>query len=318
MKKQDERFNDDTASNAYTDAAEVSSNAYTDAHRSSRNLLINGDFLIWQRGNSFAAGSSVYTADRWAKTNAVVVSRPTTSTNAIKLVASAYCEIQQLIEVAHTGKPGIFSIGSKFTVSFDAEAIAPISLSGFLFGRDTTGTTNQSNMSNTTTFPVTTTKKRISATFEITQDMNPTNKAMALILAIPSAATVTITNIQLEEGSVATPFDYRPHGLELMLCQRYFQRFIVRSDIVGTEVNTAASGYICYIHSTLLVPMREPPTVSKSEVFRSPSIPADANHAIGQSGNKNYYSYIQKTATELSLNLGSINLITETSFDAEL
>ena len=29
------------------------------------------------------------------------------------------------------------------------------------------------------------------------------------------------TNIQLEEGSVATPFEQRPYGLELSLCQRY-------------------------------------------------------------------------------------------------
>ena len=31
-----------------------------------------------------------------------------------------------------------------------------------------------------------------------------------------------ITDIQLEEGSVATPFEQRPYGLELSLCQRYY------------------------------------------------------------------------------------------------
>ncbi len=32
-----------------------------------------------------------------------------------------------------------------------------------------------------------------------------------------------ITGVQLEEGSTATSFDYRPYGTELALCQRYFQ-----------------------------------------------------------------------------------------------
>tara|TARA_B100001989_G_scaffold247910_1_gene220773 strand:- start:82 stop:1260 length:1179 start_codon:yes stop_codon:yes gene_type:complete len=34
-----------------------------------------------------------------------------------------------------------------------------------------------------------------------------------------------ITGVQLEEGNVATPFDYRPIALETHLCHRYFQRF---------------------------------------------------------------------------------------------
>jgi len=34
---------------------------------------------------------------------------------------------------------------------------------------------------------------------------------------------ITLANIQLEEGSVATPFEQRPYGLELSLCQRYYR-----------------------------------------------------------------------------------------------
>ena len=36
-----------------------------------------------------------------------------------------------------------------------------------------------------------------------------------------SGATFYITGVQLEKGSVATSFDYRPYGTELQLCQRY-------------------------------------------------------------------------------------------------
>ena len=40
---------------------------------------------------------------------------------------------------------------------------------------------------------------------------------------LDSVYTLDIAQVQLEEGSVATPFDVRPYGLELALCQRYAQ-----------------------------------------------------------------------------------------------
>jgi hypothetical protein len=38
------------------------------------------------------------------------------------------------------------------------------------------------------------------------------------------SATWQITGVQLEAGSVATPFERRPYGTELVLCQRYYYR----------------------------------------------------------------------------------------------
>ena len=45
-----------------------------------------------------------------------------------------------------------------------------------------------------------------------------------------NGATFYITGVQLEKGSTATSFDYRPYGTELALCQRYFYALAVGTD----------------------------------------------------------------------------------------
>jgi hypothetical protein len=50
-----------------------------------------------------------------------------------------------------------------------------------------------------------------------------------------NGATFYITGVQLEKGSTATSFDYRPYGTELAFCQRYYQ--------IKTSVVTTTSAY---------------------------------------------------------------------------
>jgi hypothetical protein len=49
-----------------------------------------------------------------------------------------------------------------------------------------------------------------------------------------NGATFYITGVQLEKGTTATSFDYRPYGTELALCQRYFYK---ASNPTGASTN---------------------------------------------------------------------------------
>ena len=85
----------------------------------------------------------------------------------------------------------------------------------------------------------------------------------------PKAGLVTNTaEWQLEEGSVATPFEVRPIGLELALCQRYFER--ISSD--GGRHNIGTGSIIT--PTTVIVPMQY---AVKKRVIPSVSIAGATN-----------------------------------------
>jgi hypothetical protein len=75
-----------------------------------------------------------------------------------------------------------------------------------------------------------------------------------------NGATFYITGVQLEVGSVATPFERRPFGTELALCQRYFYLFAS-----GNNANLGVGGYYnsTYVTTTATFPvtMRAAPSL---------------------------------------------------------
>ena len=53
-----------------------------------------------------------------------------------------------------------------------------------------------------------------------------------------NGATFYITGVQLEKGSTATSFDYRPYGTELALCQRYYEKSFNIGTAPANNLNT--------------------------------------------------------------------------------
>jgi hypothetical protein len=110
-----------------------------------------------------------------------------------------------------------------------------------------------------------------------------------------NGATFYITGVQLEKGSTATSFDYRPYGTELALCQRYCQ--VIRSNASGTTglVNLACiSTTRAYGEVMLEMQMRSSPVITFSAANTFTTRNNSGGGIIGtaiSAGNANPYSY---------------------------
>ena len=230
-----------------------------------RNKIINGNFDIWQRGTSLGSGTGQrFLADRFS--NASVVSTYTASRQVFSngqtdvpnnpdffhrtVVSSVagnanYCLFKQTIESVKT------LAGKTATLSFYAKADSSKSISiefQQTFGSGGSPSSNVSEIGvqklNLTTswqkFTVTANIPSIAGKtigtdnndilyvnfwFEAGSDYNSRTNSLG-----QQSGTFDIAQVQLEEGSVATPFENRPIGTELDLCQRYFE-------LVGTQVS---------------------------------------------------------------------------------
>jgi hypothetical protein len=141
-----------------------------------------------------------------------------------------------------------------------------------------------------------------------------------------NGATFYITGVQLEKGSTATSFDYRPYGTELVLCQRYLPAFTFGAggnDQIGFGQCLTTSLADCTI--TFPVPTRIVPTgITISTVGNfSVTNAGGANQVLtslvfGSVGSTLYTGNIRATATGTPLAAGNVTHLAATVASSQI
>ena len=111
---------------------------------------------------------------------------------------------------------------------------------------------------------------------------------------------VDITGIQLEKGTIATPFELRPYTLELQLCQRYYEIFSTNSSF---NVNNNGMNYNTYTgtntYNHMIIPFktvkRAVPTTASGSVAGATGCTA----ALAYSSNNAYVNITTTTTGQL-------------------
>ena len=113
-----------------------------------------------------------------------------------------------------------------------------------------------------------------------------------------NGATFYITGVQLEKGSTATSFDYRPYGTELALCQRYcYVQFSGDTSTQGTARSFGIGGCTSTTGGRVMTSFSQSMRTSPSVTFETASNYMAINS--GDSGNP--------TLTAISLQASSLN-----------
>lgn len=237
------------AANHYTKAE--SDAAYASITRSRKNYLINGNFDIWQRGTSSTA-SGYKTADRW-----YVAAGGGTMTFSRQAFAAGQTDVPNnpTYFARHNQTAGgtdpymvqhienVFTLaGQTVTVSFYAKAASAFTTGNLYFAQrfGTGGSTSVYTSLGTISVGTGWQKYTLTATLpSIAGKTIGSNNTMSFYIFFPSSTTFTfdIAQVQVEEGSEATNFEYRSVGEELALCQRYFEKSYNQGDAPGTISN---------------------------------------------------------------------------------
>ncbi len=262
-----------------------------------RNRIINGNFDIWQRGTSFSnPADGVYTADRWVifyngSGATRTVSQQIFNPGSTEAAPGSLSFLRHAQTVAGSGgtynnvnqrMEGVRTYGGQtVTLSFYARGTSasltlPMIQLRQNFGAGGSAAVSTIVASNVVIAGSTFARYTYTVTLpSITGKTVGTSAFLELIFNLPvnNTFSLDIASVQLEPGPVATPFEQRPQGTELALCQRYYERGGFRVD--GTQPSFGPLSGMVYFKTV----KRATPTIAQNNTgnLNSVATPGTAN-----------------------------------------
>lgn len=246
-----------------------------------KNVILNGDFNIWQRGTSFSPSTFAYTADRWqsdatlAYPTSRTISRQSFTPGTAPVAGYEGAFFLRCVYSYSPGNPGLYLsqkiedvrtfAGQTITVSFWAKVGSTASLDNativqnFGTGGSTAVQTTVGAASATTSW------QRFSFTVSIPSIAGKTigtDSNLELRIFMPNASSTTdIWGVQLEAGPVATPFETATGTIqgELAACQRYYIRSTPGTAYAGYGTGMSGSSTSSYVYIPFPVSLRLQP-----------------------------------------------------------
>jgi hypothetical protein len=267
----------------------------------SRNRIINGGFDIWQRGTSVAPVNS-WGPDRFFNTNSAMTW--TRATNTLGGPCPYMCTLtgggsdsrfRFTFELPSSTSQPPFDVDSYWTLSM----YCSLNLAGRTMGIGYANSPNDStdNASTTGTW-VSLGGNRYALTVQI--NAVNTNNKLAMRFSGPfdgpvaeGVGSISVTGVQFEAGSVATPFEWRPYGQEFIQCLRYYINTNDGSNTVGWTLNTL-SGQNYHFPIVFPVAMRAAPSMTYVNWVNNGFAGAGAFQKTGKFGT-NFYSTASST-----------------------
>jgi len=292
---------------------------------SHRNLIINGQFLVWQRATDSGSNTTdgYLTCDRWyhASSGATKqVTRQTFSPGQTDVPDNPKYYLRFAVTTGNNNVSlgqrieGVERVQGEYTLSFWVKGTNPPGGQYSIINRQDFGSGGSvSSVVDTGVGNFTVTSSWVKKTFTFTppsisgKTLGTTHSGFyeCQVFRQPagdngtSAYTIDIANVQFERGSVSTKYEQRTHGEELSNCQRYYYRIEhdpAYSEItVGTMHQNGAYG-VCTLQNP--VPMRTKPSITVPTVTDAYSF---------------YYSGTVNRSNTISLSGNADNLFIELS-----